>query len=293
MLLFAALLPIGVAAVVDAQSPKKAHVAFQCQGAPPIGGAAHLVLDGAPMTLTCDHNNRNVHVDIDPVVDWEVTLSLVAGNETTCHDAGHGGMPLVRHCKGKRGSLHISVSGHKPDSGTAAPTPTALPTPEPTPTPTTEPTPTPEPTATPTPPPTPTPTPAPTPTPTPQADVKAVSLGASSPASASAGVQFLVSASVGLHNNGPTANSLVDVTFTLVRPADCLVTPSAPVTVQNSSLPLSAPVSIGRVWGVTCSAPGDHTFTVGVSVVFDPSQALADPNTDNNTASATAATFVQ
>jgi len=168
-------------------------------------------------------------------------------------------------------------------------TPTPAPTPEPTPAPT------PEPTPAPTPEPTPVPTPEPTPAPTPMpgTDTKVVSVFVNAPASGTAGVQFLVSGTATLHNNGPASSVIVNTTFSLVLPAGCIApTNNVVATVINKSLPASTSVSMMRNWWVVCSTAGAHQINVDVSTVITPGQSWSESDPNNNSGSGSATTNV-
>ena len=175
-------------------------------------------------------------------------------------------------------------------------TPSATPAPSPTSTPEPTLTATPEPTPTLTPEPTPTATleasPSPTAGPAGSADVRVVGLTAGSPASASAGQQFQLTAMLNLRNDGPAPSVVVDSTFSVAAPADCSVTPAAPVTVQNTTLPVNVDVSVSRLWNVICTQAGPHSFTVDASVVIDPLQTATDPDPNNNSGSGAASTQI-
>jgi hypothetical protein len=95
-----------------------------------------------------------------------------------------------------------------------------------------------------------------------------------------------------LRNLGPDGPALGDVSFDLLTPPDCTVSPPSPDIVQNNSLPVNTNVFIGRVWSVTCSQAGSHDFTLQVSVAPDPVQGAFDPDTTNNSASAGGATIL-
>jgi hypothetical protein len=118
-----------------------------------------------------------------------------------------------------------------------------------------------------------------------------VTVGA--PMTTTTGVEFMVSASAGLHNNGPAPAVLANATFTLTLPPDCV----APVnnlvfTVLNRNLPASIVVTVTRNWRVICSNPGDHQFNVGVSAVISPGQPWVESNPANNSGAGSAMTFV-
>jgi hypothetical protein len=177
------------------------------------------------------------------------------------------------------------------------PEPTLAATPEPTPEPTLEPTatataePTPTATASPEPTPTPAPTDSPTPTPPPPADVQVVDASVISPAGASIGIQFVLTAGATIFNNGPSTPVIVDTTFTPVLPASCTSTTGVK-TVQNTTLPIGTNLFVSRSWTVTCSVAGPQTFTVDVSVAIDAAQPYVDPNPANNVGSASSVTEV-
>ena len=139
----------------------------------------------------------------------------------------------------------------------------------------------------------PTPTPAPTPVPQDQADVWIVSVGVSGPASAAAGVQFHVFVIADVQNSGPAASVLADTTFTASAPGDCVLAPSAPVVVEDSSLAMGTGVAISRVWAVTCTAAGAHTIGIGAAIAIDASQAMTDPDPSNNSGTGSVAVMVQ
>jgi hypothetical protein len=95
-----------------------------------------------------------------------------------------------------------------------------------------------------------------------------------------------------LRNDGPAQSVVVDSTFSVVAPADCSVTPAAPVPVQNTVMPVNVGVSVSRLWNVICSQAGPHSFTVDASVVIDPLQTAADPDPNNNSGSGSASTQI-
>ena len=118
-----------------------------------------------------------------------------------------------------------------------------------------------------------------------------VTVGA--PLTTTTGVEFMVSASAGLHNNGPASAIFVDTTFALTLPPGC----AAPFnnlafTVFNRNLPASIVVNVTRNWRVICSSPGDKLFNVDVSTVISPGQTWVESNPANNSGSGSAATFV-
>ena len=95
-----------------------------------------------------------------------------------------------------------------------------------------------------------------------------------------------------LRNDGPAPSVVVDSTFSVVAPGDCSVTPAAPVTVQNTALPVNVGVSISRLWNVICTQAGPHSFTVDASVAIDPLQTASDPDPNNNSGSGSASTQI-
>ena len=105
------------------------------------------------------------------------------------------------------------------------------------------------------------------------------------PSTGVAGVQFSISVSAVLRNNGPEATVLVDTAFVPTLPADCSATFGA-ITIQDSALPLGINVSISRSWMVTCTQPGPHAFTMDAMAAIDPLQPATDPNPGNNSMSA-------
>jgi len=175
---------------------------------------------------------------------------------------------------------------------TATPTATPAPTPTPSATPTEEPTPTatatPEPTATPTETP---PTEVPTPTPVPGSDVEIVGVTVSLPATAFAGVPFMMSVDISVRNNGPVVPAVVDTTFAPALPAGCTATTGA-ITVQNTALTGNLITTISRAWNVTCTATGSQGFTVNGSAAIDPLQPAVDPNPANNSGTGGSSTIV-
>jgi len=103
----------------------------------------------------------------------------------------------------------------------------------------------------------------------------------------------MVSATVGLHNNGPASAILVDTTFTFTLPSGC----AAPFnnltfTVFNRNLPASTVVNVTRNWRIICDTAGDHQFDVAVVTVISPGQAWAEANPANNSGAGSAITFV-
>jgi hypothetical protein len=143
-------------------------------------------------------------------------------------------------------------------------------------------------------PPTPAPTPEPTPTPPPAlppADLQVMAVFVNMPSTATAGAQFQLSASVNVRNNGTASTVMADTAFTPAVPADCAATPGA-VVVQDRWFPLNTSVFISRFWFVTCTAPGPHTFSMGLNVAIDPTQAFSDPNPANNNGSGGGSTQV-
>jgi len=149
--------------------------------------------------------------------------------------------------------------------------------------------PAPAPSATPTP--TATPTATSSPQPADQADVIVEGVSVRAPDTALPGESFDVRVTASLRNLGPADYVLVDTTFTFSAPG-CTATPSAPVTVEDTSLPENVGVSIGRFWLVSCAQAGSPTFTVDVNVVIDASQAISDPDTSNNDGSGNDSTIV-
>ena len=95
-----------------------------------------------------------------------------------------------------------------------------------------------------------------------------------------------------LRNDGPAPSVVVDSTFSVAAPADCSVTPAAPVTVQNTVMPVNVGVSISRLWNVICTQAGPHSFTVDASVAIDPLQTVSDPDPSNNSGSGSASTQI-
>jgi hypothetical protein len=95
-----------------------------------------------------------------------------------------------------------------------------------------------------------------------------------------------------VRNLGPATPVLGDVSFALLAPGDCTVSPPSPALVDNLAMALNTNVFIGRVWTVTCSQAGAHDFTLQVSVTPDPVQAAFDPDTTNNAGSASGTTTV-
>jgi RNA polymerase sigma-70 factor (ECF subfamily) len=137
-----------------------------------------------------------------------------------------------------------------------------------------------------------TPTPAPTPTPSVQTDVQLLSVKVTAPVSALPGPKFQVSAVASLYNAGPAASVLVDLTFAFADTAGCAVSPSAPRTVPDRTLPIDKVVEVSLVWDVTCTNAGSHTFVVDASIAIDPSQMLTDANPANNSGSGSATTAI-
>ncbi len=176
-------------------------------------------------------------------------------------------------------------------SNTAEP-PTAVPSDTPAPTDTSTPAPTDTPTPPPTPAPSPTPPPTPSPTPATGADIEVLSVTVTAPQTATAGVAFLATGMVGLHNNGPDGPVNVDTTLTIHLPANCTITNGATVLVPNRSAPVGVGISVSRAWNVTCTQAGAHQFTIDASVVISPGQLFTDPNTANNSGSGSASTQV-
>jgi hypothetical protein len=118
-----------------------------------------------------------------------------------------------------------------------------------------------------------------------------VTVGA--PLTTTTGVEFMVSATASLHNNGPASSILVDTRFTLMLPPDCV----APVnnltfTVFNRNLPASIVVQVTRNWRVICSDAGDHQFNVDVTTSLSPGQAWVESNPANNSGAGFATTLV-
>ena len=111
------------------------------------------------------------------------------------------------------------------------------------------------------------------------------------PDTALPGESFVVRVSASLRNLGPANSVLVDTTFTFSAPG-CAATPSAPVIVEDTSLPENVGVSIGRSWLVSCAQAGTATFTADVNVAIDAFQAISDPDTSNNDGSGNDSTSV-
>ena len=117
------------------------------------------------------------------------------------------------------------------------------------------------------------------------ADVQVVDVTVSAPNSALVGEEFLVLAGASLINVGPAETVLVDTTFVLSPAASCAVSPAGPVTIEDSSLPVSVSVYISRAWWVTCLDRGSATLTAEVVVAIDSSESEVDPDPGNNTGS--------
>jgi len=98
---------------------------------------------------------------------------------------------------------------------------------------------------------------------------------------ADAGSEAQLSASAGLCNYA-SASAAADVSLALAGPSDCSSIPESPVIVTGRSLPTGVPVSINRVWRISCSAAGPHAFSVTVDLAAG---AVADANPDDNRAS--------
>jgi hypothetical protein len=104
-------------------------------------------------------------------------------------------------------------------------------------------------------------------------------------------MRFNVSGNVTIRNDGPLSSIPADVTFSLTTDAGCLIS-NGTVTVNLSGVPMGSDVFVGRAWAVTCTGTGLHTFTLNVTVTIPPTFAGADPNTANNSGSATDVTDV-
>jgi RNA polymerase sigma factor (sigma-70 family) len=128
--------------------------------------------------------------------------------------------------------------------------------------------------------------------PMPASGVKLVGVRVRSPASALAGEVFEVFASADLLYGGPTEVVLADTTFAFAAPPDCSVSPGAPVTWGDTSLPRSVDVSIARGWEVSCVTAGVHDFVVDVTVAIDPSEPVTDPDPIDNSNSGMSATEI-
>lgn len=126
------------------------------------------------------------------------------------------------------------------------------------------------------------PTPTPTPIPADEADVLVANVSVNAPDTAPVETQFPVSVGVSLGNDGPADAVLVDITLSLGAPPECAVSPAAPVTVEDRSLPRKVGVFLGVGWLVTCSQPGSFVFTADVTATIDPLETTSDPNPSNN-----------
>jgi hypothetical protein len=103
-----------------------------------------------------------------------------------------------------------------------------------------------------------------------EADVKVTDVTVTAPDNAAVGVPFDVTVTVTVHNNGPITPVNADTTVTLTLPVDLSTGDPNPITVQDTSLPLSAAtVLIPITWSVTCDSAGSHTVTVDASAVID------------------------
>jgi hypothetical protein len=113
------------------------------------------------------------------------------------------------------------------------------------------------------------------------------------PQTTTTGVEFMVSATAGLHNNGPASAILVDTTFTLTLPSGCVAPFNNLVfTALNRNLPASIVVNITRNWRVICDTPGDYEFSVGAVTVISPGQTWVESNPANNSSAGAAHTFM-
>ncbi len=130
------------------------------------------------------------------------------------------------------------------------------------------------------------------PDPIPMPGVAVLSVRVESPDRTALGEAFDVFASAGLINNGPAETVLADTTFGFRAPGDCLASPEAPVTHQDTSLPRNVGVWITRGWQVTCDRAGGHDFTVNVTVAIDASESVTDPDPLDNTNSGTRRTEI-
>jgi len=208
--------------------------------------------------------------------------------------ADKGGCPNANAANGAAHADPNSAhgAGKQQDRNCAQPTPAAV-TPPSTVAPTATPSPTAPPTPTPSPTPSPSPSPTPSPTPVPGTDTKVASVAVAVPQTTTTGVEFMVSGTAGLHNNGSASTVLVDTTFTLTLPAGCVAPVNSLVfTVPNRNLPASIVVNITRNWRVICDAVGDHQFNVGVVTVISPGQPWAESNPANNSGAGAANTFM-
>jgi hypothetical protein len=118
-------------------------------------------------------------------------------------------------------------------------------------------------------------------------DVKVSSVSVSSPASANAGASFNVTSSAVIHNNGGYGPTTTDTTLTLTLPSDCSTGSANPVTVNNTSLVVSAATTVPGApasWSVSCTNPSAHSFSVSASAAVDQLH-VSDPNSGNNSGS--------
>ena len=114
------------------------------------------------------------------------------------------------------------------------------------------------------------------------ADLKMVSAAVDSPAAASVGVAFDVTASGVVHNNGPDVLD-ADVSFTLNLPADCTTSTANPQTTSLFGVAVSANANVAPAvpFSVTCTTPSFHDFSVSAAIA---AVGGADPTPGNNSA---------
>jgi hypothetical protein len=118
-----------------------------------------------------------------------------------------------------------------------------------------------------------------------------VTVSVTSPVSVAAGVSFSVNGSANLLNGGPINNVPAAITFTLSGAPGCTFN-RAPAIVNNSGLAMGVSIVASRRWTVTCATPGDHQFTLNVSIAPTGMYAGSDPDPSNNSGSGSDTTTV-
>jgi hypothetical protein len=107
-----------------------------------------------------------------------------------------------------------------------------------------------------------------------------------------AGIDFDVTAAIGVLNNGPDGPTSVSGSATLTVPADCFATDQTPYTDTFSGDVATGPAqTFNAIWQVACQAPGNHTFGVSASITASD-QHVVDAG-GNNSGSSSLATPVK
>ncbi len=125
------------------------------------------------------------------------------------------------------------------------------------------------------------------------ADLQKTNCSLTSPPSVAAGATFMVSSSCTIKNNGPAAANYSD-SNTLTLPADCVLVAPQNVNpvVSAGALASGAQTVVSANWTVQCTNPSNHTFTSNDTVSVSGPMHTKDPNSGNNTGTASSTTAI-